>query len=508
MQNVTSANLKVTKINESYSLIEGNEQSIRRIHGFLRVERPNAYFDKMVKLGLKDKYVYFSKLLAPNKILIYNGHLFLLSNFGITCTNELSNIKRTEIDKFLKSIKVPFTPYDYQLRNVILALQHNKVLFKSCTSSGKSLSITMILEFFRQKGYRGILVVPNVNLLTQFQSDIKSYGFEELYNQTQLLGNGAKSDFKTCLTITTWQSMVKEVDNINDYNFDFIICDEAHRMASDCTSDIIIKSIKTKIKLGFTGTLPDDPISKMTLIGLFGNPITIITASELIDRGLATPVIIKSLLLNYDYQTKKHFNDLDNYQSQLKFIKEYSKRTAVISKIACSTKNNDKNTLILFQHTEHGKEIFRKIIKDLYDIDISEKQIVGKNSIEFQKQYKVLFMNGEQSGDLREDQRQFMEHNNGVIMVGNYACMSTGINIRNLHILIFASPLKAFTTISQSLGRLMRKHDGKKESVVVDLVDNFGFRKPGGIFYKQYKHRLSQSYLPEEFRIEEHNISI
>lgn len=91
----------------------------------------------------------------------------------------------------------------------------------------------------------------------------------------------------------------------------------------------------------------------------------------------------------------------------------------------------------------------------------------------------------------------------GSILIAPYQVMSTGVSIKNLHTLIFASPLKAFTTISQSLGRLMRKHKNKTESVVIDIVDNFGIRKPSGIFYSQYKHRLSSSYIPEEFSVKE-----
>lgn len=96
----------------------------------------------------------------------------------------------------------------------------------------------------------------------------------------------------------------------------------------------------------------------------------------------------------------------------------------------------------------------------------------------------------------------------GSILIAPYQVMSTGINIKQLHVLIFASPLKAFTTISQSLGRLMRKHSDKKESIVIDIVDNFGLRKTSGIFYKQYQHRLSSSYIPEEFSVTETMINL
>jgi superfamily II DNA or RNA helicase len=490
----------VEKVNESYSIIYGGTSSINGIRNFLRVENPRYLFSKSPWI---EKYIGFTKVLGVNKILVYSGHLGILKNFGVEYTDDKPNISESEVDEYLKSVKLPFQPYDYQINNIKLALTNYKMLFRSCTSSGKSLSISLILNFFRLKGLRGVLIVPNINLLTQFKNDIISYGLDDLANQTLLLGDGHTSDFSTCLTITTWQSMTKEVGNLDKLKLDFMICDEAHRMASECTSDIILKSTGTKIKLGFTGTLPEDAAAKMTLIGLFGLPKTIITSSELIDRGLATPVYIKSLILNYNHEDKRKFRTIESYSEQLKFIKEHEQRSSTITKIIRNCYNNGKNTLVLFQHTDHGKDIFRRIVKDIYNIDVSDSDIVGKNSLEFQKKHKILFMNGEQNSSIREQQRNFMEQTEGTILIGNFAIMGTGINIKRLYFLVFASPLKAFTTISQSLGRLMRKHKDKSKSVVIDIVDNFGLRKPGGVFYKQYKHRLTSSYIPEEFSVAE-----
>ena len=91
----------------------------------------------------------------------------------------------------------------------------------------------------------------------------------------------------------------------------------------------------------------------------------------------------------------------------------------------------------------------------------------------------------------------------GSILVANYSILSTGVNIKKLHNLILASPLKSYTTITQSIGRLMRLHPDKSEANVYDLVDDFGCYKPGGIFYKQYTHRKNTSYNSEEFPIKE-----
>jgi len=490
----------ITKINETFSLVTDVDEE--RLITFLRVLRPDAYFNRMVKMGFQSPYRYFTAK-TDKGIVIYNGHRFLLKSFGIDPLDETSNVSKEEVLEFIKTIKLPFEPYDYQIDTVVKCLTTNKILIRSCTGSGKSLSISLILEFFRRKGLRGVLVVPNINLLIQFSNDIKSYGLEELSKEVQLLGDGNVSDFSSTVTITTWQSML---DYTNKVNLDFIICDEAHKETGDTVSSILKESINTKIKLGFTGTLPEDPVAKMMILGLFGEPYTVITAKELIERGLATPVNIKSVFLNYSKSDCALFRELKDFQKQLKFIKEHNERHETILKIITQLREKGKNTLVLYQHTEHGKQIFTDLVERLYpDVKVENSMITGKKAFEFQVDKHIFFMNGEVKGDIREKQRNILETLEGSVLIANYSIMSTGANLKNLHCLVFASPLKAFTTISQSLGRLMRKHNSKKEAVIFDIVDNLGKRC---IFIKQYKHRVQSSYIPEEFNIQEVQVNL
>ena len=427
--------------------------------------------------------------------MIFNGILKGASEIQVGDIDYLSH------KKVISKTKIPEQEYlDFEISDPNGLYIQNGIIHHN---SGKSLGISLILEFFRRKGLKGILVVPNINLLTQFRSDIESYGLKELLDEVQLLGNGNESDFKTTVTITTWQSMI---DHIKEVQPDFIICDEVHKESGDVVSSILKESMNTKIKLGFTGTLPEDPIAKMTLLGLFGEPYTVITAKELIQRGLATPVKIKSVFLNYSKPEITMFRELKDYQKQLKYIKDHEKRLEIILKIALGMREKDKNTLILYQHTEHGKQIYSEIFRRLNPgEELTEKDLTGKNAFEFQKEHNLFFMNGEVKGHIREKQRNLLEEVSGSILIAPYQVMSTGVNLRNLHFLILASPLKAFTTISQSLGRLMRKHPSKTEAIIFDIVDNLG---KNCIFMKQYKHRVEASYIPEEFEIQRVDVSM
>lgn len=89
------------------------------------------------------------------------------------------------------------------------------------------------------------------------------------------------------------------------------------------------------------------------------------------------------------------------------------------------------------------------------------------------------------------------------VLISNFQLLSTGVNIKKLHNIVLASPLKSYTTVTQSIGRGMRLHESKKVFSVYDLVDSTNFKNLGGPFYKQYLHRKATSYNPEKFPINE-----
>ena len=504
--------LQLIKIDESYTLIKGNPQTLKAISDFLKVERPGAFFEPAVKSGFKSPYHYFTKLIK-NDLLVLNGHLNLLGNWGIKGYDTKSEFTNEDFDEFYSTIKktFPFEPYDYQVKAAKESIVTGKQINLACTGSGKSVIISLMVEFYRQKGLRGLLLVPNINLLTQFHSDIESYNLEELHEDTMLIGGGqTERSFDKSLTISTWQSLQEKYTKDLDFNkLDYIIGDEVHRLAADVPNNVIKVSGKCKYKFGFTGTLPEDPIMKMELLGLFGYPKKYISSRELIDRGLGCPVNIKTIRLDYSQEDKRFFNSItptgrskNKYPNQLNFIKEHPQRRDFVNSLIIKLRQKG-NMLVLFSHTEHGKDIFRDLYKIIHDMEVENSQITGRKSFDFQKEHSIYFLNGADNASTREKTRNILEHDKNAILCSNYQILSTGVNIRQLHTMVLASPVKAYTTVTQSIGRLMRLHKDKPEATVIDIVDNFGLRKPGGPFWKQYEHRLSTSYHPEEFPITE-----
>ena len=330
--------MKVTKINESFSWLEGTQQELKQIHEFLKVEVDNANFDPLIKRGFKSRYEMFSFYdKDKTKLCVFNGHLKLLEKFNVEYEKE-TFFTDEEIQEYLDNVKLPYKLYDYQENIVKDSLKTGRQINVSCTSSGKSLSIACICDFLRTKNLKGLLLVPNINLLTQFKSDIESYHLTDLLNEVEILGDGNVPTFKKKLLISTWQSLDNHRDKLD---FDYLIGDEGHRYSAKVSTDIIKNLIKTKIRLCFTGTFPDSQVSKMTLLGLFGMPKTFIRAHQLIERGLGTPITIRSIIFEYNNEFKSLLRSTSNYSKLLKLIKEKEERIRITIEALAKEKGAD-----------------------------------------------------------------------------------------------------------------------------------------------------------------------
>lgn len=467
--------------NSTIKLITDNIDIKKKIIKRFQVERTNAYFNPKVQAGFISPFrdfaiVHNKEVYIPFGLKDFIGDLFETPKI-------IPEFEESEIASLIEKYFKVFKPYNHQIEAVKGALLNQKHFIKSATGSGKSVIISLIAKILTEKGYKGLILVPNISLTEQFYSDINSY---KLDIDTHLIGgeNNIKHLEKP-LTISTYQSMSKSKELLT--KLDFIIVDEGHGIKGSETFDIVQKCVNAKYKIGLSGTLPDNPEDMMFLLSSFGKPKTYITARGLIDLGLATPVEIKIIKLNY-----KNPKLEGDYTKQLNFIKSYLPRNMFIANLANNIKGN---TLILYQHTEHGKELF-KLIYQSRGLVIENKHITGKDSLAIQRQNKIYFINGEISGSQRELIRNVFDKDSDAIIVGNYKCVSTGVNIKNLHNVVLASPLKSYITITQSIGRGLRLHDSKSKMRLYDLADNLG------VFKKQLKERMKKSYEPEGFDIQ------
>lgn len=169
-------------------------------------------------------------------------------------------------------------------------------------------------------------------------------------------------------------------------------------------------------------------------------------------------------------------NDLYNIERKL-VIQSRVRLNYIVDLILKST----KNSLVLFQSVkdEYGKQIWNMIREKS-----AEKE--------------AFYVEGETSENLREEYKTRMGTGNNKILVATYGTFSTGISINNLHNIFLVESYKSEVLIKQSLGRGMRKMEGKEVVNIIDFVDDFTTGKFENYLMKHSKVRI-ELYKKEGF---------
>jgi superfamily II DNA or RNA helicase len=398
--------------------------------------------------------------------------------------NTTENYSVVEAKKFIETLNLPHEVRDYQLKSFIQAVRNKRLLLLSPTASGKSLILYLIVRWLQETEYKkGLLIVPTTSLVEQMYSDFNSYGYDsEEYCHRQY--SGKEKHTNKFLTITTWQSIYK---NDKDYfeQFDFVLGDEAHQFKAKSLTTILSGCVNAKYRIGTTGTLDGTQTHKLVLEGLFGPVYKATSTAELIEKGQLANFLIKCLILKYPENICKQSRDWD-YNTEIDYIVQNDVRNLFIKNLAFSLEGN---TLILFQFVEkHGKQLYSII-----------KEQAGKRH--------VFFVFGGTDVEIRESVRAITEKEKDAIIVASYGTFSTGVNIRNLHNIIFASPSKSRVRNLQSIGRGLRIGDRKSDAVLFDIVDDFRIGKFANYTLKHFIERV-KIYDEEKFNYKFYNIEL
>lgn len=347
------------------------------------------------------------------------------------------------VKDYMKSI-CSHEPRDYQIQGVYDALRYKRKLLLSPTASGKSLMIYSVVRYFVEKGLKILLVVPTTSLVEQMYKDFEDYSWNSEEYCHRVYGGNERVSEKS-VTISTWQSIYK-LDKNYFSNFDVVIGDEAHQFKSKSLISIMSNLHDAKYRFGFTGTLDGSQTHKLVLEGLFGPTYKLIKTDDLIKQGYLSKLKIKVLLLKHESQK------INDYEEEVQLLIGNSKRNKFIKNLVVDLK---ENTLVLFNRVStHGEPLY-----DLINNDVG-------------KQRKVFFIHGGVDTEERELVRKITEEETNAIIVASYGTFSTGINIKNLHNVVFASPSKSRIRNLQSIGRVLRKGKEKVSATLYDIADD------------------------------------
>lgn len=319
-----------------------------------------------------------------------------------------------------------------------------------------------------------LIIVPTTTLVHQMYSDFESYGFNsEKYCHKIMAGKDKNTDKP--VVITTWQSIYKLRKDFFS-KFDVVIGDEAHLFKAKSLTSIMTKMENTIYRYGFTGTLDGTQTHKLVLEGLFGPAQKVTTTKELMDQQHLASFKIKILALQYIDEIRKTVAKM-KYQDEMDFLVSHEPRNKFIKNLALSLEGN---TLLLFQYVEKHGRILQEMI---------ESEANGR---------KVFFIHGGVKGEERDEIRGIVEKERDAIIVASYGTFSTGVNIRNLHSIIFASPSKSKIRNLQSIGRGLRRSDTKDSAVLYDLADDLSWKSTSNFTLKHLMERV-KIYDEEKF---------
>ena len=489
--------LVVTKLNESFLQISCESSTERELSEHFCFYVPGYKFMPAYKNKIWDGKI---RLFDYRKKQLYCGLFEYLNEFaetrGYKIVTDYIPKSKENIDDLISRLPLsaagaPIRPRGYQIDGVKHALSNDKSLLLSPTASGKSLMIYLIVRHFLESNNKQnvLIVVPTTSLVEQMYTDFGDYSSADSWNVEdnchRIYSGREKYDLKHRVIITTWQSIYK----MNHKWFDpygMVIGDEAHNFKAKSLTSILEKCVNAKYRIGTTGTLDGTQTHQLVLEGLFGPVFKVTSTKALMDSDDLAQLEIRILLLKYADRYMRAISKM-KYQDEIDFLVKHEPRNEFITDLTIRLRSK---VLVLFRYVEkHGKPLH----------DILKKKVA--------KDQKLFYVSGETDVDTRENIRAITEKENNAIIVASMGTFSTGINIKKLHNIVFASPSKSQIRVLQSIGRGLRKSGDGINTIVYDIADDLHWLTQKNYTLKHAAERIN-IYSKEKFKYKINEIKI
>ena len=389
---------------------------------------------------------------------------------------ETNKVNHMDNMKWISTLGLPFVPRDYQYDAFTHAIKNKRCVLKSPTGSGKSLIIYIIMRWYLENHDKKVLlIVPTTSLVEQMHKDFIEYGadpdiFHKIYS-------GKDKETDKNIIITTWQSIYKLGPKWFE-DFGCIFGDEVHGFKSKSLSSIMNKSYNAEYRFGTTGTLDGTQVHKLVLEGLFGPVHSVTTTATLQEKKQLASLDIDIIVLKHSDDNRSRLSGC-TYQEEIDFLVTHEKRNIFIRNLALSLEGN---TLVLFNLVDKHGKVLRTLVED--------KINDGR---------RLFYVSGETKTSDREAVRGIVEKQSDAIVLASLGTFSTGINIRNIHNIIFASPSKSQIRVLQSIGRGLRLSDDGRTTKLYDIADDLRHKGKPNFTMRHCAERI-KIYNSEKFK--------
>ena len=476
--------IDIRKYNASFIKITGDFDDKIEISDFFTENAPKFWFSPKYKMGIWDgKIRFFNKAtgLLPfgliGKLMVCLQRYDIQASISPQLKKEIQNFENIPKFEELAFKGVDHNVYekrDYQINGALEALKHKRGVLEHATGAGKTLTIFLIINYLlnlqKLSNIKIVIVVPTKGLIKQFYSDFVDYGMNP-----DLMGvyYGDVKDCSKTITIGTWQSLHKNKKFLRSVTCFF--GDEAHGDKAVVVKELTENCVKADLRIGCTGSLPDEPCDRVTIEGVFGPVIDTIKSTKLIHEDkVLSEILIKHIQLFYPKKITSYLRGKD-YKTEKKILQAYPKRKHIVKKIIEKNAKGE-NMLLLFDEKAFGKSYLEFLRLEFPD--------------------KIFYyVDGDIDVDTREEIRLKANEQSDVIILASLGTFSTGINLPKIHYIIFLWAGKSSIRVKQSIGRGLRKHHTKGKLILYDIADQLKYSK---------KHAIERLkiYMREQFPVQ------
>ena len=411
----------------------------------------------------------FKKVIISYNTLVKDKNkvkLFITDERNKTVTNAKFNTIYNKSDIVLRY-------YQEEAKKIIKQNNfYNASIIKGACAIGKTI---LAAEIIKQENNRTLYLVNRIELAYQTKKALeKYYGFEVGLMSEGNLCTGFQI---TIAVIQTLSAILKRKDNTKTilqkylFNVNTLIADECHNVKdSGMYKEISSNARNVSLTVGLSGTPKRRHNDTLCLNSLCGMISYEYTKEQGIADGFLTPdkiLFINNNSCNFGVD----FND--SYKSN---IVEGKIRNEYISSITNKFKSH-KKILILTRRVAHA-EVLNKLIPDSYIIN-------GGSDKVYRKKMYADFCN------LR-----------GTVLIGSVQIFSTGVDIPDLDMIIYALSGKDSNELIQSIGRIHRVSPNKKFGYVIDFND-VGCERLETAVYKRQNMLSEYNYKYNTINIED-----
>lgn len=396
---------------------------------------------------------------TPREIVLYekNGNALILP-FGIWSKDFYNQVK-AETESITSNITA-FKPinyqssinlYDYQERAVKEALNaRNGIIVMPC-GAGKTQTA---LELIARLGMRTLWLTHTQDLLTQSMNRAKTC--LDIDPKTYGTITAGKVDIGIGITFATVQTMCKiDLEEQKD-TWDVVVVDECHKAIGSPTKVMqfykVVSALSCRYKFGLTATPKRSDGLDVSMRALLGKVIIEIPKSAVKDT--TCPVKVKQIRTQYtpDYDIILNGDGTINFSSLIDNITHDEPRFESVVGVIKGL----KSCLVLANRVEYLERLTR-----------AYKSAGGKAV--------CLSTLGNSKSAKQIRKKALADLNTGELdcIFATYQLAAEGLDVPTLKNLVLATPEKDERIVTQSVGRVGRKAEGKEFGMVYDLCDNF-----------------------------------